>query len=191
LRLLAISDLNVHDNPHEGHTSQGDLERRVSAGDIKDGDLGRHSTTITRHALLATPAYPQWVALREPRMSHKRVSTGAQPQQGNLGRTSVAYACELGHALTEPKQFGYTPGRGVAATIDGESVLVGNSALLTDRSLAVPDDLRAQLSEHPNGSEVHVARAGQVLGALVVANTRHQDACKTAALTRGVGAIGR
>lgn len=88
-----------------------------------------------------------------------------------LGRTIVAYAREQGYALSEPEQFSYTPGRGIAATIAGETVFVGNRALLADHGLAVPDDLRDHLREHPEGSEVFVARGRQVLGALVVADT--------------------
>jgi Cd2+/Zn2+-exporting ATPase/Cu+-exporting ATPase len=88
-----------------------------------------------------------------------------------LGRTIVAYAHEQGYVLTEPEQFGYTPGRGIAATVDSELVLVGNRAFLTDYGLAVPEDLRTQLGEHAEGSEVFVTRSRQVLGALVVADT--------------------
>ncbi|HEV2238352.1 MAG TPA: cation-translocating P-type ATPase, partial [Ktedonobacterales bacterium] len=93
-----------------------------------------------------------------------------------LGRTIVAFARERGCAVTEPEWFGYTPGRGVAATVAGDAVLVGNGALLLDHGLAVPDDVRAQLGEHAEGSEVFVARAGKVLGALVVADTVRPEA---------------
>jgi Cd2+/Zn2+-exporting ATPase/Cu+-exporting ATPase len=108
-----------------------------------------------------------------------------------LGRTIVAYVREQGYALSEPEQFGYTPGRGIAATIDGETVLVGNRALLADHGVTIPQDLRAHLSAHPDGSEVFVARAGahggsgQVLGALVVADTvRPESHPAVAALQR-------
>ncbi len=88
-----------------------------------------------------------------------------------LGRTIVAFARERGCAVTEPERFTYTPGRGIAALVAGDTVLVGNGALLRDHGVAVPGDLRARLDGHAEGSEVFVARSGQALGALVVADT--------------------
>ena len=50
-----------------------------------------------------------------------------------LGKTIVAHARTLGLALKEPERFGYTPGRGIDALLDGELVLIGNQALMRDR----------------------------------------------------------
>src|SRR5580658_4217707 len=74
-----------------------------------------------------------------------------------LGKTIVAYAQAQGRFLREPERFGYTPGRGIDATVDGELVLVGNLTLMRDHGIAVPADL---LADHPGASEVYVARAG-------------------------------
>src|SRR5579871_6539810 len=43
-----------------------------------------------------------------------------------LGKTIVAHARTLGHAIKEPERFGYTPGLGVNAALEGDLVLVGN-----------------------------------------------------------------
>jgi len=68
----------------------------------------------------------------------------------------------------EPERFGYTPGRGIDATVGGELVLVGNLALMRDHGIAVPADL---LAGHPGASEVYVARASALLGAIVIADS--------------------
>jgi P-type Cu+ transporter len=90
-----------------------------------------------------------------------------------LGKTIVAHAQSLGRALSEPERFGYTPGRGIDATIAGEVVLVGNRALMYDRGIAVPHDL---LVGHTGGSELFVARGQQLLGAVEVADTVRPEA---------------
>jgi Cd2+/Zn2+-exporting ATPase/Cu+-exporting ATPase len=107
-----------------------------------------------------------------------------------LGKTIVAYARERGGDLAEPERFAYTPGRGIAATLNGDAVLVGNSALLRDRSIAVPSDLRTRLTERAGGeagSEVLVARNGQALGAVVVADTVRPEARPAVEALRRMG----
>jgi heavy metal translocating P-type ATPase len=90
-----------------------------------------------------------------------------------LGKTIVAHARALGRALVEPERFGYTPGRGIDATIAGELVLVGNRTLMSNRGIAVPADL---LDAHTSGSELFVARGMHLLGAVVVADTVRPEA---------------
>src|SRR5882757_9407483 len=67
-----------------------------------------------------------------------------------LGRTIVAHARSLGRPVREPERFGYVPGRGVDAVVDGEPVLVGNHLLMAAHGVAVPGHL---LSQHPEASE--------------------------------------
>ena len=55
-----------------------------------------------------------------------------------LGKTIVAHATTRALALEEPERFGYTPGRGIDALLDGERVLVGNQALMRDHGVVVP-----------------------------------------------------
>jgi heavy metal translocating P-type ATPase len=90
-----------------------------------------------------------------------------------LGKTIVAYAQAQGRSIQEPELFGYTPGRGINATVTGDVVLIGNKALLRDHGIDVSADLLAQ---HPDASEVFVARAGTLLGAIVIADTVRPEA---------------
>jgi Cd2+/Zn2+-exporting ATPase/Cu+-exporting ATPase len=43
-----------------------------------------------------------------------------------LGKTIVAYAKTVGCSLKEPQRFGYTPGRGIDADVDGELVVIAD-----------------------------------------------------------------
>jgi heavy metal translocating P-type ATPase len=90
-----------------------------------------------------------------------------------LGKTIVAYAQSQGRSIQEPETFGYTPGRGINATVNGDVVLIGNHALMRDHGIDIEDDLLAQ---HPDASEVFVARAGTLLGAVVIADTVRPEA---------------
>jgi heavy metal translocating P-type ATPase len=90
-----------------------------------------------------------------------------------LGKTIVAHARSLGRALKETERFGYTPGRGIDALLDGDLVLIGNQGLMRDHGIAVP---AALLAGHPEASEVLVARGGRLLGAIVVADTVRPEA---------------
>lgn len=84
-----------------------------------------------------------------------------------LGKTIVTYAKAQERSPKEPERFGYTPGHGIDATVDGELVLVGNQALMRAHGVGLPSDL---LAGYPEASEVFVARAGILLGAIVIAD---------------------
>jgi Cd2+/Zn2+-exporting ATPase/Cu+-exporting ATPase len=101
-----------------------------------------------------------------------------------LGRTIVAHARMLERSPGEPERFGYTPGRGIDATVDGELVLVGNVALMRHHGIALPADL---LAGHPEASEVYVARAGTLLGAIVIADSVRPEAREAIAAIHGMG----
>lgn len=90
-----------------------------------------------------------------------------------LGKTIVAYSRAQGRPLSEPERFGYTPGRGIDAAIAGELVLVGNQALMQDHGIEVS---AALLAGHKDASEIYVARGGQLLGAIAVADTLRPEA---------------
>jgi Cd2+/Zn2+-exporting ATPase/Cu+-exporting ATPase len=101
-----------------------------------------------------------------------------------LGKTIVAHAEVQGIAPREPARFGYTPGHGIDATLDGDLVLVGNRALLRHHGIAVPEDL---LAAHPEASEVLVARAGVLLGAIVIADGVRPEARDAIAAIHAMG----
>jgi Cd2+/Zn2+-exporting ATPase/Cu+-exporting ATPase len=101
-----------------------------------------------------------------------------------LGKTIVAHARSLGRSLREPEHFGYTPGRGIDAVVDGEQVLVGNQLLMAANGVQVPSDL---LSQYPEASEVFVAKGGKLLGAILIADAIRSE---TAQAVRAIHALG-
>jgi len=99
-----------------------------------------------------------------------------------LGKTIVAHAESLGLVVREPQQFGYTPGRGIDAVIDGKQVLVGNRLLMQAHS--VPTDIS---SLHLEASEVFVAKNGKLLGAILIADVIRSESAQA---IRAIHAMG-
>lgn len=81
-----------------------------------------------------------------------------------LAHAVVAAAEAKQLAVEEPSSFSYTPGKGVRATIDRHTVIVGNSAWLDEANVALPElSITA-------GARVLVAREGQFAGSIQIAD---------------------
>ncbi len=102
-----------------------------------------------------------------------------------LAKAVVARATELAVPLGEPDEFSYTPGRGVRVSYQGEQILVGSRALLVEHGI------KRVLPIDGNGaggwSEVYVARAGQVLGCIRIADVLRPEAKTAVAAMREMG----
>ena len=90
-----------------------------------------------------------------------------------LGQAIVSYAHAKGRNISEPERFDYTPGRGIAAAVDGVEVLVGNRPLMIERGITLPTNLTRKVEAV---SEIFVARDGRFLGEIVVADTVRPEA---------------
>jgi Cu2+-exporting ATPase len=86
-----------------------------------------------------------------------------------LARAIVAAAAERGHAA-RASSFRAITGRGVEAFVEGRRYAVGGPALLRERSLLVPDSLRARIGEWTSrgAAVLHLVRDDEILGALAL-----------------------
>lgn len=81
-----------------------------------------------------------------------------------LALAVVTAAQEKFFSIGEPTSFSYTPGKGVHATVDGHTVVVGNTALLEEADVSLPPMIiRA-------GARVLVARDGQFVGSIHISD---------------------
>ena len=103
-----------------------------------------------------------------------------------LARAIVARATELAIPLEEPDEFSYTPGRGIRVSYQGEEILVGSLALLVEHGMTrgLPPDANGAGG---GVSEVYVARAGQVLGSIRIADVLRPQAKNAVAAMRQMG----
>src|SRR5246500_766933 len=102
-----------------------------------------------------------------------------------LAQAVVGRAIELAIPLVDPDEFSYTPGKGVRVRHRGEEIVVGSLALLVEEGMTrgLPAD-----GHSPDGaSEVYVARAGQVLGSIRIADVMRPEAKSAIAAMRQMG----
>jgi P-type Cu+ transporter len=101
-----------------------------------------------------------------------------------LGQAIVAHARAQGRLIAEPERFDYTPGRGIAARIAGATVLVGNRALLAERGVVVP---ATAAGGDDAASAIYVARDGNFLGAIAIADSVRPEAKRAIDALRAMG----
>jgi len=101
-----------------------------------------------------------------------------------LAKAILAHAAELAVTILDPDDFSYTPGKGVRATSLGEEILVGSRGLLMERGVR---DLPAVDGDLGGVSEVFVARAGEVLGSIRIADVLRPEAKQAVAALRRMG----
>jgi P-type Cu+ transporter len=100
-----------------------------------------------------------------------------------LGRSIIKRANELSLPTTEPEAFEYVPGKGIACSIDGEQVIVGSAGLLAEHG--VSHSTFANSSD--SSSDIFVARGGQTLGVIRVADILRSEAVGAVRAIRQMG----
>ncbi|NBV22138.1 MAG: cation-translocating P-type ATPase [Proteobacteria bacterium] len=105
-----------------------------------------------------------------------RVAASAEQFSNHpTAKALTALAVEAGVALSDPKNFAETAGRGVKANVDGTVVLVGRAQWLKDNG--VPDDFlkTVDVNETEGYSLLFIARNGMCIGWVGMQDeTRHE-----------------
>ena len=116
------------------------------------------------------------------------VAAAESDSEHPLGTAIVAGARERGLALPAAGGFGSVTGKGVQATVDGHTVLVGNTRLLAGVgiSTAALDPVAAELSAQGK-TPVLAAVDGVPAGVLAVADTVKDDSARAVAALRRLG----
>ena len=99
-----------------------------------------------------------------------------------LAKAVVDYAALKQIAVPEPEQYEQLQGRGVRATVEGRSVLVGNAALLRESGIALADAI-----EDGGQTPVHMAVEGQFAGVIFIADTLRPGAREALASLKASG----
>jgi heavy metal translocating P-type ATPase len=103
-----------------------------------------------------------------------------------LARAVVRRATELAIPLADPDEFSYTPGKGVRVTYRGEEILVGSRALMTQHGMT-NTPIHGNGKGNDGASEVYVARGGQILGSVRIADVLRPEAKNAVAAMRQMG----
>ncbi len=111
-----------------------------------------------------------------------RLAAAADRRSGHpLAKAVVDHATEQHIDFPEPEAFEVIRGRGVTATIDGQRVLVGNQALLTDHGVTAPADSDA------GKTVVFVVADKQVVGRILIADEVRPNAKQVIERLRATG----
>ncbi len=173
----------------------GAIGRAARGGAIVKGglyleQLGRVDTVVLDKTGTLTFGQPHVRALHptagvDPMVLLDAAAAAEARSEHPLGKTIAEYARAAGRVVREPERFGYQPGRGIDAVLSGAQILVGNLALLREHGIAVPDALA---SAQRGATEVYVARAGVLLGAIEIADRVRPEARAAVAAIQAMGA---
>ena len=109
------------------------------------------------------------------------VAAGADRRSAHpLARAVIEHAAATGIDVPEPTEFETLDGRGVAATVNGRSILVGNERLLSDNGIATPE-------HDPDATVAWVAIDGTVAAAIRFADQIRPGARDTITQLRATG----
>ena len=116
---------------------------------------------------------------------------GASAEAGSehpLGKSIVDYAKAKGFSLLNIAGFSAVTGRGVRATVDDQLVLVGSRKLMTEQGID-PGTMAPEMNrlEEEAKTAMLVARGGQLLGIIAVADTLKEDSVAAIAELKKMG----
>jgi heavy metal translocating P-type ATPase len=106
-----------------------------------------------------------------------------RPSEHPLAKAVLQKAAEMSLAVTEPQQFQYLPGKGIACSLDGQRIVVGSRAFLEEHCY----DLSTFAPDGNHSSEVLVGRNGRLLGSLHIEDALRPEAVQAVAALRKMG----
>ena len=171
----------------------GGIGRAAGMGAIIKGGrylevLGHVDTVVLDKTGTLTLGTPQvvgvhpWGATNE-RALVEHAANAERPSEHPLARAILERAKELKTLGLEPEEFQSTPGGGVVSRVRGVSIIVGNASYLGQHGI----DVRRHMRSSGQHSEVLVARDGEVLGSLDIADVLRPEAVHAVACLRAMG----
>jgi Cd2+/Zn2+-exporting ATPase/Cu+-exporting ATPase len=106
-----------------------------------------------------------------------------RPSEHAIGRAIIKKFAETSLPLPEPDRFYYIPGKGIVCMSDGDEIVVGNRALLSEWKIS----LEAIPADSGQSSEILVARRSRLLGAIRIADVLRPEAAQAIAEIKRMG----
>jgi heavy metal translocating P-type ATPase len=97
-----------------------------------------------------------------------------RPSEHPFGRAIIKKFAETSLPLPEPDRFYYIPGKGIVCMSDGDEIVVGNRALLSEWKIS----LEAIPADSSPSSEILVGRRSRQLGAIRIADVLRPEAAQ-------------
>lgn len=155
---------------------------------VREGDALERLAKVSRVAFdktgTLTYGKPQVIAAVSltPNYSRERiyrmVAAAEQLSEHPLGKAVVAcYRNSCGDPLPQPERFEMVLARGVKAVLEGQCVLAGNAAMMTEAGISLPADSGAQTYIDRGCTVIYVAVEGEPhpAGYLVLSDTVREE----------------
>ena len=169
----------------------------------KRGVLVRDGDALERMSQVDTVAFDKTGTVTEGRPkvvwsdgSDRVLSAAASAESMSehpLAKALVAYARSKDIEVSAPESFRMTVGRGVEASVDGESVSIGSQRMMEEAGIAIPEDvlLCSQGIHDEGGTVVFVSIDGGYAGCFAFSDTIRGTSEETVSELRsmGVGSI--
>jgi Cu+-exporting ATPase len=142
--------------------------------------------TLTRGKPEVTDIVPVGI----PEETLLALAAGVEKNSQHPLADAVVRAAQAKGVKIEPaEQFDTFGGRGVAAMILGETVLVGNRAFMSEKSVGVPDNIGSRITalEQEGKTAVLVAAGGTLAGIIAIADTLKPTARDAVTQLRAMG----
>lgn len=118
---------------------------------------------------------------------YRMAACAEQFSEHPLGKAIVRCYKRSGAALSEAKDFGMIPGRGVRAVIDGRSVLAGNPELLRENGISIDSAKGADVHIQQGCTVTYVAVDGVFAGYLALSDTQRKESAETISALSDLG----
>jgi Zn2+/Cd2+-exporting ATPase len=165
---------------------------------IKGGDHLERSGKVrivafdkTGTLTIGKPKVTRIQAYKMPENDLLQLAARAEIQsEHHLGRAVVEEA--KNHLLLpvrEAEDFAGVPGQGLKATIDQETVLIGNRKLLVENGVSIPEQVESYLQQEENNGQtaVLIANSQEVLGVISIADVLRNEAYQIVDRLKRVG----
>ena len=107
-----------------------------------------------------------------------------------LGRAVVrCYKQQTGKDVPAATDFSMIPGRGVSARVEGKRILAGNGAMMEERDIALPENLRAaaEKAREQGRTVIFVAEDNRAAGCIVLADTLREESAAMIGQLKAIG----
>ena len=145
----------------------------------KTGTITKGKPALTDLVPLGSPSEEELLRL---------VASAERSSEHPLGQAIVVGAEERGVMLVEPSEFQSVTGKGIRATVDGRTVLIGNRRLLAENGVETAAlDEQAQRLAEAGKTPMLLAVDGAPAGVVAVADTLKEDSPASVAALKHLG----
>ena len=163
---------------------------------VRDGDALERMSEIDTVAFdktgTITEGKPKVINIESVGDTNDMIGIVASAESGSehpLAKAFVSYADEKGLKHSSPDEFKMTVGRGIESNVGGKKILIGNTKMMNDASVSVPEDFenKSEAMYAEGCTVVFVSINGSFSGLIAFSDSMRQTSKDTVA---GINALG-